>query len=144
MELFLRIFKIMLLGCAFIFGLATSFVIGGMITISFDIPEQPDYRNVLNEITCDISIQQLQHLLKESFNCSIVTNTKNEDFSCGIWVAPDRDKHVWHSCLIARSDGDSWCHEYMFYFGSNEKLLGIDTSFSRQVPDPSFLPVRWE
>ncbi len=144
MNLFLRIFKIILLGWAFILGLVVSFVIGGMLTSCFDIPEQPDYRNVLDEITCDMSIQQLQNLLKESFDCSIEMNPKDVDYSREIWVAPDRDKHVCHSCLIARSDGHWWCHKYKFYFGSNEKLLEIGAGLSSSVPDFSFLPLPWE
>lgn len=129
MELFLRIFRIMLLGWFFILGLAISFVAGGLITINFDIPEQPDYRNVLNKITQDMSIQQLQHLLEESFNCSVEINSNNEDFTNGIWVAPDYDRHSWHYCLVVRSQGYFWDHKYMFFFGTDDRLMGISEHF---------------
>jgi len=144
MELFLRIFRVMLLTYVFMLGLAISFVAGGLVTIIFDIPEQPDYRDMLDEITQDMHIKQVQHLLEECFNCSTEMNSKNTDFSNGIWVAPGQDVRASKYCLIANSYGDSWSHEYIFYFGVDGKLLGIAACFPRRILNPSSLPERWK
>ena len=129
MELFLRIFRVMLLTYVFMLGLAISFVAGGLVTIIFDIPEQPDYRDVLDKITQDMHIKQVQHLLEECFNCSTEMNSKNRDFSNGIWVAPGHDRKSWHYCLVADSQGAFWDHKYIFFFGADDKLMGIAEHF---------------
>lgn len=129
MELFLRIFKATLLGYVFILGLAISFVAGGLVAGCCDIPEQPDYRIVLDKITPDMSIQELQHLLDECFNCSMEINSKNDDFSNGIWVAPGYDRHSWQRCLVADSQGYFWDHKYIFFFGIDDRLMGISEHF---------------
>ena len=144
MEWFLRAYRFLLLAFALLFGLAVSFVIGGGVAECLNMPEQPDYRNALDKITQDMDIQQLKHLLNEHFYCSIEMNYGIGDFPNSIWVAPRQDVRAWNNCLIAKSYGDSWSHEYIFYFGDDGKLLGIAAMFPRRVPNPSFLPDRWE
>ena len=142
MERFLRIFKIILLGHAFVFGLVVSFVLGGGVAECVDIPEQPDYRIVLDKITQDMTIQQLIYLFEEHFNCSIETNSRNEGFSNGIWIAHGQNMCSWHKCLIVRSYGDFWDHEYIVYFDSDNKLMGIAEHFpTRRLQCP---PWPWE
>ena len=129
MEWFLRIYRGALIFCAICLAFAVSFVAGGMLSGSFDMPEQPDYRIVLDKITQDMSIQELQHLLEECFNCSMEINSKKDDFSNGIWVAPGYDRHLWQRCLVADSQGYFWDHKYIFFFGINDKLMGISEHF---------------
>ena len=136
MEWFLRAYRFLLLVFAFLFGLAVSFVIGGGVAECLNMPEQPDYRNVLDKITQDMDIQQLQHLLNEHFYCSMEMNYGIGDFPNSIWVAPRQDVRAWNYCLIAKSYGDSWSHEYIFYFGGDGKLLGIAASFPRRELEP--------
>ena len=144
MEWFLRAYRFLLLAFAFLFGLAASFVIGGGVTECLGMPEQPDYRNVLDKVTQDMDIHQLKHLLNEHFYCSTEMNLVNADFPNLIWVAPGQDVRASKYCLIAKSYGDSWSHEYIFYFGVDGKLLGIAACFPRRIPNPSSLPERWK
>lgn len=143
MEWFLRAYRFLLLAFAYLFGLAVSFVIGGGVAECMSMPEQPDYRNVLDKITQDIDIQQLKYLLNEHFYCSTEMNSKNGDFSNLIWVAPGQDNRAWNYCLIAKSYGDSWSHEYIFYFGDDGRIVSIAAEFPMRVPNPSSLPDRW-
>ncbi len=143
MEWFLRIFRGALIFCSICLALAISFVVGGMVAGSFDTPEQPDIRNVLDQITQDMSIQQLKCLFEENFNCSMETNPQNEDFSNAIWVAPGRNMCSWNNCLIAWSYGEFWSHEYRFYFDCDNKLMGIaEHCITRRLQYPPW-PWKW-
>ncbi len=144
MEWFLRTYRFLLLAFAFLFGLAVSFVIGGGVAECLSMPEQPDYRNVLDKVTQDMDIHQLKNLLNGHFYCTTEMNSWNTDLPNLIWVASGQDVRASKYCLIANSYGDSWSHEYIFYFGVDGKLLGIAACFPRRILNPSSLPERWK
>ena len=122
------------------FGLTISFVLGGLIAGCLDLPDQPDYRNVLEKISVDINLQQLESILGEQFKCTLEKNPQGVDTQLGIWQLANQKICKWHQCLKAESYGDLWGHNFCFFFGKDDRLLKITASFPtwrlQDFPEP--------
>ena len=149
MKSFLRIFKVFLFVFAMFIMVLVSFCLGYGVPELISLPEQLDARNALNQISCEMTIQEVRQIVSDSGFCQTVSkpvdsllDTPWEYGDRLVWARKKKNINCWQSCLLVSFIGTMWTHKYGFWLDETGKMQGIFVRELSRYADGQ--PLAWE